>query len=139
MNLTPGKYNCVRPKCHILITPSSSSSNETSLSAFLMIDLHPGDHGSESDTTQTVKFSGDLRIDGRVVTFDWKIVEDVSSSAEDNNKDNNSSRRIKVNRSSGMIMPEGDGVLNTGALPHESQGQSHGGYRFRLEKKELME
>src|SRR3989338_3909222 len=117
MNLTPGKYNCVRPKCHILITPSSSSSNETSLSAFLMIDLNRGDHGSKSDTTQTVKFSGDLRIDGRVVTFDWKIVEDVSSSAEDNNKDNNSSRRIKVNRSSGMIMPEGDGVLNTGALP----------------------
>ena len=44
---------------------------------------------------------------------------------------NTNTKRIKVSRVAGMITPEEDGVLFTGALPFETQGLSHGGYLFK--------
>lgn len=140
-----GKFNCGRPQCTLIIsTASPTSPNDddstttaaTTFAATLSIQLNPGEHGNDSEVAQIADFSAAVRVEGRVVTFEWKdcVVSSASEPGNDSWTKTSNTRRIRVHRSSGMIAPDGDGILITGALPYEAQGQSHGGYRFRLEK-----
>ncbi len=125
MSFRFGKYNCSRPVCQIVANQNGDVS--------LVMTIQPGQHGNDSSDVEHVTFTGKIKIEGKVVTFEWKDCTFLKGNSDDEAKSSKS--RIKVDRSVAIIAPTEDAFLITGALPHESQGQSHGGYRFRQEQK----